>query len=153
MYNCHFACLSAIVSVLKLSLHCFLVVTSCIVYCQRGWISCDVYLHKFTFLFFRTQSFQDKVSRFSFSSMLTNVWWLSVHILYFYREAECLMIFYWHNFSFLFFRRMPLQDKVRCGFESRSGHMWDAKFCTGRSGGFSPGTPVFPHLWSTIGSI
>ena len=32
----------------------------------------------------------------------------------------------------------------RCGFEPRSGHMWDAKFCTGRSGGFSPGTPVFP---------
>ena len=28
----------------------------------------------------------------------------------------------------------------------RSGHLCDAKFCIGRSDGFSPGTPVFAYL-------
>ena len=33
-----------------------------------------------------------------------------------------------------------------CRFEPRSEYMLDAKFCTGRSGGFSQGTLVFAHL-------
>ena len=113
MYNCHFACLSAIESVLKLSLHCFFVVTSCIVYCHGDRISCDVYLHKFTFLFFRRLSFQDKVISFSFLSCLPM--YDDYHYIYcmFLERLKYLMIFFWHNSYFLFFHETATsrQDK------------------------------------------
>ena len=91
----------------------FFVVTSCIVYCHRGWISCDVYLHKFTFLFFRRLSFQDKVISFSFLSCLPMYDDYQYIYYMFLKRLKYLMIFFWHNSSFLFFQETATsrQDK------------------------------------------
>ena len=113
MYNCHFAWLSAVIPALKLSLHiCLLVVSRCIYLLPERLDVLWCILTQVYFSLFQYTVISRQGKQIFNTSMLTNVWWLSVHILYVSREAECLRIFFWHNSSSLFFRRLPLQDKV-----------------------------------------
>ena len=79
----------------------------------------------------------------SFKSLLARVW-------PFYWTTE--LIAQVKLFSWLGIYRLSRRMHCISRFAPGSGHMWDATFCNGRSGGFSPGTPVFAHLWVTIGS-
>ena len=147
--NCHFACLNAVVSLLTFPFICFWLYLDVFYLLSEGLDVLWCILTQHFFSLFQDTVVSRQGKQFFISFFLTNVWWLSVHILHAIsvlklvifllfacvfdvislltltlhlfvvvsgcivsvsREAECLMILHWHTFSFVFFRRLPLQD-------------------------------------------